>query len=94
MDREINPRVRDLQSMTRLAESWTLHFFDVRVDFPVPEQSRGWLFFSYSFQSRNETTCFVFKNYFKTFSAQIMAPAWVNLVDTSMYDLWRQKVFV
>ena len=32
---------------TRLAESWTLQIFDTRVDFPVPSQSRGWLFFSY-----------------------------------------------
>ena len=34
-------RVIDLQSTTRLAESWTLQIFDTRVDFPVPEQSRG-----------------------------------------------------
>ena len=37
-DREIHPSVKDLQSTTRLAESWKLHFFDTRVDFPVPVQ--------------------------------------------------------
>ena len=40
-DREIHPSVKDLQSTTRLAESWTLQIFDTRVDFPVPVQSRG-----------------------------------------------------
>ena len=44
--REIHPSVKDLQSTTRLAESWKLHIFDTRVDFPVPVQSGGWLFFS------------------------------------------------
>ena len=38
-DREIHPSVKDLQSTTRLAESWKLHIFDTRVDFPVPVQS-------------------------------------------------------
>ena len=46
-DREIHPSVKDLQSTTRLAESWMLQIFDTRVDYPVPVQSRGWLFFSY-----------------------------------------------
>ena len=40
-DREIHPSVKDLQSTTRLAESWKLHIFDTRVDFPVPVQSGG-----------------------------------------------------
>ena len=50
-DREIHPSVKDLQSTTRLAESWKLHIFDTRVDFPVPVQSGGWLFFSYPLYS-------------------------------------------
>ena len=41
-DREIQPSVKDLQSTTRLAQSWTLHIFDKRVDYPVPVQSCGW----------------------------------------------------
>ena len=40
--------VKDLQSRTRLTESRTLQIFDGRVDFPVPVQSRGWLFFSFN----------------------------------------------
>ena len=40
-DREIHRSVKDLQSTTRLAESWKLHIFDTRVDFPVPVQSDG-----------------------------------------------------
>ena len=47
MDREIQPSVKDLQLTTRLDESWKLHIFDTRVDFPVPIQSGGWLLFSY-----------------------------------------------
>ena len=43
-DREIHPSVKDLQSLT-------LQIFDTRVDFPVPVQSHGWLFFSYRSQS-------------------------------------------
>ena len=49
-DREIHLSVKDLQSTTRLAESWKLHIFETRVDFPVPVQSGGWLFFSYPLQ--------------------------------------------
>ena len=40
-DREIQSSVKDLQSTTRLAESRTLHIFDIWVDFPVPVQSGG-----------------------------------------------------
>ena len=41
---EIEPSVKNLQSMTRLAKSWKLHIFDMKVDLPVPVQSDGWLF--------------------------------------------------
>ena len=40
-DREIHPSDKDLQSSTRLAESWMLQIFDTRVDFPVSVQSSG-----------------------------------------------------
>ena len=48
-DKEIHPSVKDLQSTTRLAESWKLHIFDTRVDLLVPVHRGGWLFFSYPF---------------------------------------------
>ena len=60
-DREIHPSVKDLQSTTRLAESWKLQIFDTRVDFPVPVQSRGWLFFSYRSQSSQQNPTFFFQ---------------------------------
>ena len=36
-----------------------LHILDMRVDFPVPKQSGGWLFFSYLFQSLYENQIFL-----------------------------------
>ena len=48
-DRIMHPRVKDLQSTTRLAKSWTLQIVLQRVEFPVPVQSNGWLFISYQF---------------------------------------------
>ena len=47
----------------RLAESWTLQIFDTRMDFPVPVQSRGWLFSPIALSPYNKTTLFAFKNY-------------------------------
>ena len=38
---EIHLRVKDLQSMTKVAEWWTLQIFDSRVDFPVFVESGG-----------------------------------------------------
>ena len=55
-DREIHLSVKDLQ---------TLQIFDTRVDFPVPVQSCGWLFFSY--RSPHDNPIFAFKCYFKNF---------------------------
>ena len=34
--RESNPSVNDLQSTTRLAESWMLQIIDTRMGFPCP----------------------------------------------------------
>ena len=34
--RESHPSVHDLQSTTRLAESWMLHIMDTRMGFPCP----------------------------------------------------------
>ena len=34
--RESHPGVHDLQSMTRLAESWMLQIMDTRIGFPCP----------------------------------------------------------
>ena len=40
---------KDLQSKTRIAESWTLHISDIRVDFPVPVRKRFLIIFSFPF---------------------------------------------
>ena len=90
-DREIHPSAKDLQSTTRLAESWMLHIFDTRVDFPVPVQSGGWLFFSYPLLKliAEWSPLFCFRNYHRTFSDHKTAPTRrrviVNVM-TSLYD--------
>ena len=67
-DRKIHPSVKDLQSTTRLAKSWKLHIFDTRVDFPVPVQSGGWLFFLLSLLIAVRILLFYLRNYHTTFS--------------------------
>ena len=66
-DRKIHPSVKDLQSKTRLAESWKLHIFDTRVDFPVPNKVAVDYFSPIPLKSvRNPL--FYFRNYYRTFS--------------------------
>ena len=59
-------RVKDLQSTTRLAESWTLQIFDRRVDFPIPVQSR-WLFFPTALNPHDKPPLLILKSTSKHF---------------------------
>ena len=48
--RESNPSVQDLQSTTRLAESWMLQILDTRMGFPSPSLNVVIDYFSHSCQ--------------------------------------------